>query len=661
MNGRSAWRTIVGVGVLAAGTAGNAGAATESRPGGGAVAAPVEVASSGAGYWTLPPVRVEATPLPDPLGPFPLATTHVRGDAIRRRDGEDLGALLRPLVGLRVSSRGIGAAGSGISIRGSTTDQVLVLVDGRRWQSGQGGGADLAAIPLDTVESVEVFRGGASAVWGSDAIGGAVHVRTRRPRPGEARLRVHGGSFGERSLAGDASARLSDTWRARAGGRWFETDADYAFHDDGRGDDTRLRNGDVRRIDGEARLEGELPVAGRLRLDLSAAEGKRGVPGSEEFPSPGARLEDDRWTIGARWFGAPGARWQPALDVSWLARTHRYRDPDAAFGPVDDRHENDRRRVEASLDRIGDRTSMRLAVGSSLDELDSTTDGTPSRTALDARAQVTADARIGQHSIRGMGALRVDRVRGFEPFWSPRIGVLTSALSDHLSLRASAGLSYRAPSFDELFWPARATAAGNPDLRAERGRDLDAGVAWTTGDGGRASVDVFVRQVDDLIQWIPGASGVWRPHNVGSARLTGAEAEASAGVPIPGGRRLDLAASGTYLASEDRSGEPNVDGRDLIYRPRWSGAASARISTFAGGEFEAQGRFVDDVFVTRANTKTLPGYTTWDLRYRHPVTAQVTLDTAVTNLGDRTARDFRDYPLPGRSWKFGLTVRRSAS
>lgn len=653
---RSAWAVGWAVGALVPGPVAVAGASTDPAGSAAAAAAPAPGPADEA-YWTLPTVRVEADRLPDPLGPFPLATTRLGPDAVERVRGETLGALLQPVVGVRVSARGVGA--SGISIRGSTSDQVLVLVDGRRWQTSQGGGADLSTLSLDSVESVEVFRGGASALWGSDAVGGAVHVRTRRPHPGDWRLRVGGGSHGERSAAGEVSAGLGPSWRGRIGGRWFDTDADYSFSDDRRATESQVRNGDVRRADADARLEGALPGAGRLRLDFTATEGDRGVPGSEEFPSPSARLEDRQWTAGARWSGSPTARWQPALDVAGMSRTQRYHEKDAPFGPIDDRHENVRVRAEASLDRLGERTSVRVAAGAALDELDSSTDGTPSRNSVDARVQATADGHLGPRSVRAMGALRVDGTRGFDPFWSPRLGVLVELLPGRVSARASAGLSYRAPSFDELFWPARATAAGNPDLQAERGRDLDVGLTWTGANDARGALDAFVRQVDDLIQWIPGASGVWRPHNIGSARLAGLEADAS--FAVPGFRDLVIGAGGTYLHSEDRSGETNVDGRRLVYRPRWSGILSARAPMPGGGELESEWRFVDDVFVTRANTQTLPGFSIVDLRYHHPLGTRLGLDAAVSNLTDRTARDFRDYPLPGRSWKLGLTYRRTSS
>ena len=165
-------------------------------------------------------------------------------------------------------------------------------------------------------------------------------------------------------------------------------------------------------------------------------------------------------------------------------------------------------------------------------------------------------------------------------------------------------------------------------------------------------------RVDDLIQWTPGASGIWRPHNIGRALLTGLEAEVGGSIPLPAGHALDVNASGTWLHSEDRTGEANADGRELPYRPRFTGAVSA-ILAVSGGELETVWRAVDDAWITRANTKVVPGHVRGDLLFRRPVGAGLRLDAGITNLTVEIVRDFRDYPLPGRAFVAGITWERT--
>lgn len=613
--------------------------------------------SAAAPRWELPVVEIRADPLPDLLGPLPLATRRVTREDVARRPGGDLSDVLLPLAGLRVTSRGASWSGSGVSLRGSTGDQVVVLVDGRRRNAAQGGGVDLDGIPLESVESVEILRGGASALWGSDAVGGAIAVRTLRPRSGGWRLRAGSGSFGERSLDGSASLGAAGGWGARLSGSLFQADGNYAWDDVLRAVEQVLENGDVRRAGADLRVDG---AAGDvdLRLDAGFQDSRRGVPGSAEFPTPSARLEEDLLALGAR-AGTRGGSWRPALDVSVLRRTKRYAEPDGAFGPVDERHRSLRLEGEVSAEHEAGGAVLRVAGGGSLDRLDSSTDGSPRRPAANVRAQAAHDVRRRGRTLRGMAAARLDAVESFAPFVSPRLGAMVEIVPGRLEARASAGLSYRAPSFDELFWPPRGTASGNPDLRAERGRDADAGLALHGLPGeGRVSVDAFVRDVDDLIQWMPGAGGIWRPHNVGRVRIAGAETEADARLPAILGIVPRVTGAAAFLDARDRTGRPNVDGKELVYRPRWTGSASLILAHRRLGELEAVWRWVDDVWVTPSNTRTLEGHALGEVRWRRDLASALALDLAVTNVTGAAARDFRDFPLPGRSWKAGVTWQR---
>jgi outer membrane cobalamin receptor len=610
--------------------------------------------------WDLPEVEVRGDALRDPLAPFPISGRHIGPEEVQRRAGGDLRDVLLPLAGLRVTSPGGSWAGSSVSLRGSTADQVLVVVDGRRWNRAQGGGVDLSTIALSSVESVDVFRGGASPFWGSEAIGGAILVHTRRADPGACSVRLGSGSFGERSLTASASTTLpARGWRSLVGGQLFDTSGDYSFDDASRGA-RGVQNGDVRRAHADLRADGQ---AGRfaVRADAGLLDAERGVPGSAEFPTPTARLEDRRATGGLRIEDSSSA-WRPALDVSVLRQDRHYHERDEAFGPIDESHRNVR--VEADLGAAwsGRSLALRAAGGAATDRLESTTDGTRRRDSGSARGQLSLDRSAAGVPVRWMLAGRLDVTDGFAPSASPRAGVRVVPAPGRLAFSASAGTSYRTPSFDELFWAPRATAAGNPNLQPEHGRDLDLGVElWALPLRGVLSLGAFVRDVDDLIQWIPGASGIWRPHNVGRVRISGAEAEGHAEAKLPGGAGVRASGSATLLEAVDRTGEPNVDGKRLPYRPQWSGAAAVVLAHPVTGELEAACRHVGDVYVTRANTKTLPGSFVVDLRWRRDLAQGARVDAGVTNVGDVPARDFRDFPLPGRSWNVALTWERRPS
>ena len=622
---------------------------------GGALIAPA-IALPEADY-VLPEIEVRAKKWADATGPLPLSQTFLDREDIARRPGGNLADLLLPVAGLRIASWG-GGLSSAISIRGSTTEQVLVLVDGRRLNPAQGQGADLSNIPLESVESVEVLRGGASTAYGGDAVGGAIHITTRDASENGARFRIAGGGANSKDLSGSAAFGFVGDWRARVSAQHLESRGDYAVPD---AEIDHIQNGDIEQTTASALVQGSPLDHALARLDASSLRSERGVPGSEEFPTPTARLFDENESAGLHVEGL-GEKIAPLFDGSMFSQRRTYDDPNAALGAVHEEHKNARAAGEAGLAWKSTANSLRTFAGFSRDHLRSTTDGDHVRDAAHVRAHAVHERVLAGRNVSALASARFDHVSGFDPFVSPRLGVQGELIPASLVVRASAGLAFRPPTFDDLFWPARASAAGNPDLRAETSRDVDAGISLNTLHGrAHLGVDVFARAVDDLIQWSPGAGGIWRPHNIGRASIAGFEGEARGEIPLANGWMLQGNGSLTHLASRDETGEPNVDGKELPYRPNWSGAASLLVVRPNSGELEAQWRFVGDAWITRANTKLLPGYDLLDLRARAHVLRGVTMDFALINVFDQAARDFRDFPLSGRTWEIGWTFGGGAS
>jgi outer membrane cobalamin receptor len=608
--------------------------------------------------YVLPEIEVRGERWPDATGPLPLAETVLDRRDLARRPGGNLADLLLPIAGLRLASWS-GSLAPAISIRGSTTDQVLVLVDGRRLNTAQGQGADLSQVALESVESVEVLRGGASTAWGGDALGGAIHIKTRDARESEARFRVAAGGAQTKNLSGSAAFGVTRDWRARVSAQHYETRGDYAVPE---AEIESIQNGDIEQTTASALVQGTVLGQSLARIDASALRSERGVPGSEEFPTPTARLSDEHESVGFHFEFPEAKKLQPLFDGSMFRQSRTYEDPEAALGPVRDEHRNTRAAAEAGLAWKNGPTSLRAFTGFSRDHLRSSTDGNQRRDTAHLRAHFVHDRIVAGRSIRALASARLDRVSDLDSFVSPRFGLQGELIPGSLLLRASAGLAFRPPTFDDLFWPARASAAGNPSLSPETSRDADVGIE-ITALGGRAQlgVDAFARAVDDLIQWSPGAAGIWRPHNIGRALVAGFEGDARGEFPLFGGWMLQGMGSLTHLASRDETGEPNVDGKELPYRPNWMGSASLIVLRPHAGEIEAMWRFIGDAWVTRANTKLLPGYDLFDLRARAQVLPGVSMDFSLLNVFDQPARDFRDFPLPGRTWELGWTFGGGAS
>jgi len=93
--------------------------------------------------------------------------------------------LLERTVGVRVIDFGGLGQHQAISIRGSSPEQIVVLLDGVRLNSAQRGGVDISSIPLEMIERIEVIRGGEAALFGADALGGVVNIISKKGKTGE--------------------------------------------------------------------------------------------------------------------------------------------------------------------------------------------------------------------------------------------------------------------------------------------------------------------------------------------------------------------------------------------------------------------------------------------------------------------------------------------
>ncbi|HEX7880333.1 MAG TPA: TonB-dependent receptor, partial [Candidatus Eisenbacteria bacterium] len=587
-------------------------------------------------------------------------TTVIERSAIESSGARNLGEILRPVVGVRVATTGGLGSFTPISIRGSSNDQVLVLVDGRRLNAAQGGGVDLSDIPLDDIERIEVVRGGASAIHGSDAIGGTVNLVTRSAETGgEAGARLEYGT-NDTKLAtlhlangrDDAAWRL-DVRRCLSDGwlRVAENGSPVTGTDDSDGG-----RDDLDMIWGSGRITWRPAWASRIDLSGTHESSDKGVPGSTEFSSPFARQEDEFSSavieLGGLFAGASAAS---GARVYAQRRLRGYEDPEYPLGAIDDQHRNDAWGASFDQDRdLGRGGRLKAGVEWRREELMSTTDGHHLRSSAAAWVR-DAIALDDAGDVELTPALRWDGVSDFDGRVSPMLmGRWT--VSPTVTWRASAGGAFRPPAFDDLFQPPRASAAGNPDLKPEHSWNGDLGVTLTPG-AWSFGVTGFVNRVHDLIQWQPGAAGVWRPHNVDGARIIGAEVELAGPIGLPGSARVvNLSANYTALDPRETGEASNTAGKVLIYRPRHRLNAQARLP-LGRWEIDTQWGYTGPVYTTRANTKSLPGYVVGDAGVRWQVRAGLDVEGRVLNLTDEQYQDIRDYPAPGREWRLALVGR----
>jgi vitamin B12 transporter len=577
----------------------------------------------------------------------PTASATVVDAARFAGEAKDVAALVATAPGVAINDYGGLGQLATVSIRGSTSDGVLVLLDGLPLNTAFGGGVDLSSIPRAWIERIEVVRGPAGAYYGAGALGGVVNVITRRAfLPGWS-AEGSAGSFETLAVAGDAA--FGGTGRVTLLGASAEsTGGRFPYlYDQGLPGGPLVpsmrENNAARRA--SALLKSGRPVGeGRLDVLLQVGAGHRELPGFASSPTPWAWQDDGRAVGTARYaLGDLGG------GATLAARAHLRLDllDTLVTGPGDaptrQRGGGAGLALQGALPHAGGELGAAAELSGELVRADGLgQQRSRGRAALAVREDLLALAG----RLRLAPALRLERDGGYTGL-SGALG-LGWRMTDGLGLRASAGRTFRAPGLAELYLQ-QGLVAPNPGLVPEEGLAIDASLV-ADGPLGFASVGGHLTRYQDLIIYEPSdAFGRLKPFNTGQAFAGGLEAEV-ASAPAAGRLRATLAASYTLLVTELLRGSPAEVGHWLPYRARHRLYARAAV---APDPLEAhlEAHYVGLRYQDRRNLNPIPASLAWNAGasvavWRGPA---VRLHLEVRNLtDDRTLTDGLGNPLPSR-------------
>jgi vitamin B12 transporter len=570
-------------------------------------------------------------------------TVVIDAETIRASTADSIEDLLRREAGMQLSRSGGPGQSAGVFIRGAAAGNTLVLVDGVRVGSATLGIASLEAIGLAQVERIEVLRGPGSSLYGADAVGGVVQIFTRRGAVGDPRWSAHAAAGGERSFEGDigvsgmASADIdyaagASYARSRGVSALREGDAFGNFNPDR---DGYRRNGAQLAL-GYAPAQGHRiglqAVANRLNAQFDASEFAPPDFAQDASPDFRNRLRTDQVSLDYRGALTP--------QFTTTAQVARQSDRLQSGGNLIDRFDTVREQATwQNAWKPFEGQQLLLAVDAMREKAQS------SSFVADVQRRNTAvvlgyAGRFGDHALQI--DVRHDDNADFGGVNTGRIG-WTMDLTRTLRLRALAGNTFRAPSFNDLYFP----GYGVPGVRPERGRSVELGVAWASS-GAQASATVYRNRVRDLIGYQPDATrcpddpayAFGCASNVSRAQLQGATIDASL-------------QHGPWRV---RAGIDSLEARDrdtgVRLQRRAAHQESLRVEHDAGSW--SAGAALLAVGARPDGGITLPAYQTVDLFARWRLAPQWRIEASVLNVGDRDVQPVRDYQQPGRQAWIGV-------
>ncbi|AGA90234.1 TonB-dependent vitamin B12 receptor [Thioflavicoccus mobilis 8321] len=580
------------------------------------------------------PVVVTATRTAETAEETLASVTVVTREDIERRQARSVPDALRGIPGLAITNNGGAGKTTSFFLRGTESDHVLVLIDGVKVGSATLGTTAFQNLPIGAVERIEVVRGPRSSLYGSEAIGGVIQIFTRKGggdlRP---RFTVGAGTHGTTNVSGGLSA----------GGErgWIDVGASYEDTNGFNSCDGQVSPGagcyvDQPDDDGfrskstSARMGYRFTDWIEADLHWLRSDGEVEYDGSA---TAGDESKDRQQVLGGRIRLTPTGAWTSTITAgrAWDESRVYY---DGSFLSA----------IETERDSLSWQNDIALGISHLV-----TLGVDYQRDQVDGTLAYDEDERdntgvFGQY-LGGFGAHDVQlslRYDDNEQFGDYTTGTAAWGYSfaNGLRLTASYGTAFKAPSFNELYYP----GYGNPGLDPEESQSVELGVAGRLA-AARWSLNLYQTDIDDLIAY---DATLWGPNNIDSARIRGLEAVVATEV-----RDWAIEANLTLLDPENRSDGAN-DGNRLARRPEQTFELDLDRSfgpIGVGGTLFVAGRSFDDA----ANAVRLDGYTLVDLRAEYAFSPTLRVQGRVENLFDEDYETADWYNQPGRV--FYLTLR----
>ena len=563
---------------------------------------------------TLPPVVVTATRTAQSADESLASVTVITRDDIERKQLLSVQGALLGVPGIGVSNSGGLGKPSTVFMRGTNSDHVLVLVDGVRMGSATLGTTAFEDLPIDQVERIEIVRGPRSSLYGSEAIGGVIQIFTRKGGGGlKPFFSAGGGTYDTYKLSAGVSGGGDKGWFSLSGAELYTGGINACLgrpaNADGSGgagcftyepDHDRYSNtsGSAKagyRFDNGVEIEGNLlQASGNSRFDGAFVN----------------HTEVMQQVIGGKLRFAPMPFWDTTLRAGTSAdMSNNY------LGKVF-ANRFDTRRVTASWQNdftVAKDHLLTAGFDYYIDQIDST-EAFPVTSRDDKAGFLQYQGTLYGHSLDL--AVRQDSNQQFggkttgSAAWGYSFG-------EPLRLSASYGTAFKAPTFNDLYYP----YFGNPHLQPETSQSAEVGAKGLLAKVNWA-VNGYYTKVDDLIAF---DANTFLPQNIAKAEIFGMETQVSTRA-----YGVDISANLSLVDPRNQEDGPN-HGNVL---PRRAQQMAQLNLDRAFGKFRVgltvnqEGRRYDDL----ANTVRLRGFTLVGIHASYEVYKDVTLEGRAANL-----------------------------
>ncbi len=540
--------------------------------------------------------------------------------------------LLNEINGLQISQNGGAGQNTSLFSRGTNSGHVLVVIDGQRISSATLGQIEFANLATEQIERIEVIKGPRAALWGSDAIGGVIQIFTRQLSPNEIAVdlglgsdQLQQASFSAGIAHGNGNTTLTASVKSSDG---------YDILDLAEPDNDGYNRENIS-IVGQQNLNKQWQVNWLAKYNQGETEYDNAYGGADE-----SSFETHQWQLSAN---QTTGNWQQQFIIG------QQENKNINFGKnvsEEDGSYFETKRLQGTW--LGSyQLSHSLSSSFGIDLINEKVDAITDYENNDRDIQ-SAFTRLAFDNdlIILDAALRYDDIEDIDSEVTYNASVGFRFAQDSL-ISLNLGSGFKAPSFNDLYYPKDAYSYGNPDLIAETSNSIEL-LVKTSVQQVDAELSIYHTEIDNLIEWQPDENYAYYPDNLNQANIQGIELTLTAQL-----FDVDHQLQFNYLDAKD-----NKTDEQLIRRAKHTASYQVshqweKLNLLASVNY--QGEREDSEW---PGTITLPSHTLVNISAQYQVANAWVIGLKVNNLFDRDYVTNNHYVGQPAQYLFTVSYRK---
>ncbi len=614
--------------------------------------------------YYLQPYTITSTRFAIPIDESSASIELITREQISRSNASTLADVLQNASSIFIKDYGTAGGLKTLSIRGTTAEHNMILINGSKINNFQNGLVDLSLLPIENIERLEIVYGGNSALYGSDAIGGVVNILTTKSSDNR-KINLSGtkGSFNYNKYQFGYSDRLPGQVGLIINYVNEYGDDNYKY---------RVINSNPDSVETKKRENAQFKRQNiyfstdygfdktNLQLASSYTNSSRGIPGSLAFPSLKANQTDKAFSGQFIINNSSLNRINIKISSNVYFSHQKYTDADWSINSFSKNlHYNINPQFDYTI-------NQNIFIASGLEYSEGKLEGVDYISKIKRQLKsiyLTSNINYELESdyfkkINLYPTLRYDKYSGFDGEVIPKIG-FTSTLLEDIYFRTSYGINYRIPTLNDLYYIDGWGNLGNKNLKSEYSKAFDIGLNKNFNIYGRLIIDGSYFRIDtrDKIIWMPTSMWTYSPVNIGKVSTNGYS------LKLNWLLNKYVQFEGNYTNTDARKrnaageNDPSFD-KQIVYTPK-SIAKFGLNMNYEFVSFNLYQQWVGERFADEANTKSLSPYSVisgnLSLNYKTNY-GNYSAKFEMNNISEKVYQVIADYPMPLRNYRFTLGI-----